>query len=112
MEHLQHFMATTGQLLLSGAAGGLVRWLTLKQGWRDGLISVAVGSLLALYLGPFAVGWLAQLVPFVGATPESAIGLGGFLVGIGGIVVSGFVIDLWQLRGRLVRDQNKGGSNG
>jgi hypothetical protein len=58
MEYLQHFFATTGQLLLSGAAGGLVRWTTLKQHWRDGLISVAFGSLLALYVGRSqSAGW-------------------------------------------------------
>lgn len=104
MEQLQNFWANHGQLVLAGAAGGLVRWLTLKQHWVDGLISVSIGAILAIYIGPYAVGLFAQLVPFVGAPPESAIGLGGFLVGVGGIVVSGFIIDLWHLRRKLLKD--------
>jgi hypothetical protein len=37
-------------------------------------------------------------------------GLGGFLVGIGGILVSGFILDLWQLRRKLLKQP--GGSDG
>lgn len=104
MEHLQAFWNAYGQLILAGAAGGIVRWLTLQQGWRDGLISVAVGMILAIYIGPHAVGLLAPVITFVGGTPESIMGLGGFLVGMGGIVVSGFLLDLWQIRAKLLRN--------
>lgn len=108
MSDWQNFFSSTGQLILAGAAGGIVRWLTLKQGWLDGLISVAVGSILAAYLGPVAVAWLKPVADFSGAGAEAAIGLGGFLVGIGGIVVSGFVIDLWHMRNKLMREQGGG----
>ena len=86
------------QLLLSGALGGVVRWLTLRDHWVDGIISIVVGSICALYLAPLAT---PELVPMFGAiniARDSTNSLSGFLIGIGGITVSGFVMDVWRSR--------------
>lgn len=112
MTDWQHFFSSNGQLLLAGAAGGVVRWLTLKQRPLDGLISVAVGAILAFYVGPSAVGVLKPVADFTGVGGEAAVGLGGFIVGMGGIVVSGFFIDLWQLRRKMLHDRSGGTPDG
>jgi hypothetical protein len=104
MDHLQAFWNAYGQLILAGAAGGIVRWLTLREGWWQGITSVVIGAILAVYIGPHAVWMLSPVITFVGGTPESVMGLGGFIVGVGGIVVSGFLIDLWQIRARLLKN--------
>ena len=41
-----------GKAALAGALGGIVRWVTLREHWRDGVLSLLVGSICAVYLGP------------------------------------------------------------
>jgi len=95
------------KLALAGALGGVVRWATLKQPPFDGLISVVVGCICAIYVGPAINPIMRPVIDLAGIDLEAAQGLGGFLVGIGGILVSGFFLDLWQLRRRLLK---QGGS--
>lgn len=98
------------KLAIAGALGGVVRWLTLKQPPLDGLVSVIVGAICAVYLGPAIQPLLRPVVDFAGVDAEAMQGLGGFLVGIGGILVSGFILDLWQLRRKLLKQP--GGADG
>lgn len=98
------------KLAVAGALGGAVRWATLKQPPLDGLVSVFVGSICAVYIGPAIQPILRPIVDFAGIDAESMQGLGGFLVGIGGILVSGFILDLWQMRRKLLKQS--GGSDG
>lgn len=93
------------KLAIAGALGGVVRWLTLKQPPLDGLISVIVGAICALYVGPAIQPLLRPVVDFAGVDADAIQGLGGFLVGIGGILVSGFLIDIWQLRRKMLKQQ-------
>lgn len=81
-----------GSAALAGAAGGLVRWLTLRENWKEGLVSLVVGTVCALYLGPLVEPMLA---PFVGriAPGQDAGGFSSFVVGLGGIGFAGFVIE-------------------
>ena len=80
--------------ILAGAAGGLVRWITLRDNWREGVPAVIAGALSALYLGPLAV---PLLEPWVGpiAPGENAEGFSSFVVGIAGISLTGLVIDIF-----------------
>ncbi|MFG6535564.1 hypothetical protein ACGYK5_17200 [Sulfitobacter sp. 1A16787] len=84
-----------GQAALAGAAGGAIRWITLREKPRDGLVSLLVGSICAIYAGPLVEPFLS---PFVGRlTPgEDADGFAAFVVGIGGISLTGAVIDLFR----------------
>lgn len=99
----------TARLVVAGALGGVVRWLTLKETWGDGLISVIVGSITAVYVGPAAFPILKPIIDLTGVEHEAAIGLSGFLIGLGGILVSGFVLDLWRARRKLLNHQDPGG---
>ena len=46
-------MTDQAKTALAGAAGGIVRWVTLRERWQDGVASLLVGSICALYVGPF-----------------------------------------------------------
>ncbi|QBR35417.1 hypothetical protein ETW23_03940 [Leisingera sp. NJS201] len=81
-----------GAAALAGAAGGLVRWLTLRENWRDGVVSLVVGSICAIYLGPLVEPVLAPVVGKITAGGDAA-GFSSFVVGLGGIGFSGFVIE-------------------
>ena len=97
------------KLAVAGALGGLVRWATLKLPPLDGVVSVVVGSICAVYVGPAIQPILRPIVDFAGIDAESMQNLGGFLVGIGGILVSGLILDFWQARRKLLKS---GGSDG
>lgn len=85
-----------GQLALAGFFGGAVRWMTLREHWSDGLISLAVGTISATYATPLVEPALRQLMSGIVASPDGITGFSGFLVGIGGITVSGFALDFWR----------------
>jgi hypothetical protein len=103
------FLATaSGKLMIAGALGGVVRWLTLREGWRDGLASIIVGGITAVFVGPAAHTILRPIVDLAGVEPDAANSLGGFLIGVGGILVSGFFIDLWRARSRMLKSTQKG----
>lgn len=103
MDNLSWLFSPVVKLAIAGALGGVVRWLTLKQPPLDGLVSVVVGAICAVYLGPAIQPILRPIVDFAGVDADAMQGLGGFLVGIGGILVSGFILDLWQLRRKLLK---------
>lgn len=81
-----------GAAALAGAAGGLVRWMTLRENWRDGIVSLLVGTLCAIYAGPLVEPMLAPVIGKIAAGSDAA-GFSSFVVGLGGIGISGFVID-------------------
>jgi len=86
-------------LALAGAAGGVLRWITLRQHWRDGLIAIVAGIICSVY---FADVLAPVLVAIVHAVPGLALvmvdaeqvkGPAGLLSGITGISITGLVID-------------------
>lgn len=97
----------SAKLALAGAMGGVVRWLTLRDHWSDGAISVAVGAILAAYLGPAIVPGILPGLEWLRIAPENAISVSGFVVGIGGIALSGLLIDWWKTFRNLRKEKNE-----
>lgn len=97
---------------ISGSAGGAVRWVALKQGWKDGVASIFVGCLCSIYLSPL-VEPLVEIAfgKIIGSETRRA-GLAGFMIGIGGIMVTGLVIDFWTVRRAQLREGIKKGPQG
>lgn len=85
-----------GQAAVAGALGGLVRWFSLRENWRDGVLTTIIGAICAVYLGPLAVPALEPLVGKLIIDPERQAGFSGFMIGLGGVAVAGFVIDVWK----------------
>lgn len=82
---------------LSGAAGGIVRWITLQESLRAGLLSILVGSISAVYLGPLVAPLLDPVVGKLVPDGDSH-GFAAFVVGLGGISLTGFLIDVIRAR--------------
>lgn len=84
--------------IVAGGLGGAVRWAALRISFREGLIAIFIGGVSALYLSNVgdSVASVA-LKPFLGENTTANAHLGGFLVGVGGIAVIGFVMTTWRL---------------
>lgn len=81
---------------IAGAAGGVVRTLTPPHGKPWEIIpNVVVGALCAVYLGPVALAML-QNVSGVEISDQGN-NLGAFLVGLFGMTLTGFLIDLLKI---------------
>lgn len=105
---LTAILGEKGQIALAGAAGGLVRWLTLRSRPLDGVIAIVVGALSALYLGPLAEPAINALLGNVIVEESSRGAFSGFILGLGGISVTGFVMDFWAEKRKQEKDKEDG----
>jgi hypothetical protein len=106
-----------GKAALAGALGGIVRWVTLREHWRDGILSLLVGAICAVYLGPLVAPILEPVIGRLAPGGDTA-GFSAFVVGIGGMSISGLLIDIFRARraevgqgNRDKQDGDKGGSD-
>lgn len=88
-------------LLAAGASGGIVRWLSLKESWRDGARNIVIGVLCAAYLGPIGTSLISPALSIVEADAARRGNVGGFLIGIGGSMIVSFIINVWRLRAAM-----------
>jgi hypothetical protein len=86
-----------GKAALAGALGGIVRWVTLREHWRDGILSLLVGAICAVYLGPLVAPILEPVIGKLAPGGDTA-GSSGFVVGISGMSISGLLIDVFRAR--------------
>lgn len=89
-----HWLASDpGKAALAGAAGGIVRWVTLRDNWKEGLTALLVGAVCAVYIAPFIEPILAPTLNSV-APDADVTALSAFITGLGGIGIAGFLLDL------------------
>lgn len=88
------FREDPGRTIVAGAAGGVIRWVALRESWKDGLTSIIVGAICAVYLGPLVEPVLEPLIGKLVIDEGSRSGFSGFVVGLMGIGLAGFVIDV------------------
>lgn len=103
MDSFLLMLADKGSTILAGALGGVVRWITLKESMREGAASVICGAICAVYLGPLIQPAITPLLGTFVVEEASRSAFGGFILGLGGITVSGFVIDFlkgWARKGK------------
>jgi len=108
MDLIQWLFTDPGRAAIAGAAGGVVRWVTLRHDWREGLTGLLVGSLCAIYLGPLAEPLLAPVIGRI-APGDSAAGFASFVIGLGGISIAGFILDVIKARRRVLGDDRDDG---
>ena len=114
---LTWLLSEPGKAALAGALGGIVRWVTLREHWRDGIVSLLVGAICAIYLGPLVAPLLEPVIGRLAPGGDTA-GFSAFVVGIGGMSISGLLIDVFRARrdemgkGEVGKgDGGKGGSD-
>lgn len=91
---------------LSGAAGGLIRWLLdSRRRVRDGLVSVVAGVIFAAYLSPVA---LRILEAVFGALGPGSEGTAGFAAGLWGMSLAKVMMGTLDL---FIKRTSGGGSD-
>ncbi|RKT35281.1 hypothetical protein BXY70_1314 [Roseovarius halotolerans] len=95
-----------GRAAVAGIAGGIVAWVTNKQNPREGIASIIVGCITAIYLGPIVA---PILEPVIGAISpgNDAVGFASFVCGMSGISISGLIMDAVKLRRGQIQHQIK-----
>ena len=96
-----------GEAAVAGAAGGIVRWATLREDRKTGAASLIVGMLCAVYLSDTGEAAIEAAFKTFGLAKSVDKGASGFIVGIGGVTISGFVLDVIK----VFRDRKAGGLN-
>jgi len=99
-DFLTWLSAGKSQAVIGGALGGLVRWLSLRTNLTDGIIAIVVGAICAVYLGPLAQPIINVVLGQIVLDADARQSLAGFIIGLGGISVSGTVMDYWASRRR------------
>lgn len=84
--------------LIAGGLGGAVRAMALKLPLGEWLVAVAVGAICAKYLYPVGNALIDPVVSKFTGSVEQSVGLGGFIIGILGIALVGFVLEVFKMR--------------
>lgn len=103
----------TAQLGVAGIAGAIAASLTEWNGFVELIRKVVVGALCAIYLSDLAVPLLGFLLPQIGIDADASVKLGGFIMGIVGIIFIEFIIHIMRLRRDAMKDkgETEGGSD-
>ena len=105
-------MTSIGQLVeqlmnsvaVAGGAGGFFRWASMRpREPKELLISIPVGVIAAVYLGPA----IEPMLTWMAAGPQ----LAGFIAGVIGISAAGFILDVAASWARLKSGKGKGNDN-
>lgn len=89
-----------GRLAVAGAAGGLVRALmSERRRFRDGVLAVIAGALMARYATPVT---LAMLESYLGALKGDVVGAAGFATGIMGMSLAKFTLGILEAQTKRI----------
>lgn len=103
------FQSEKGSLLVAGLAGSAVSAAMEWTGFLPAVRKIIVGTLAALYLSPLAVPFLSWVLSGLSVPPDNASGVGGFLMGVVGIVVIEIILKAFHLkRDNLIIPPNEG----
>lgn len=101
---LQSDYASLGLAGISGAiAAAIADW----RGWAQLLRKAVVGAICAVYISPLAVPMLQFFLPGIGVPEDRAPELGGFLMGMLGIVLVEFLLHVVSVRRQLLEGERR-----
>lgn len=95
---MEWFQGESGKLLTAGLAGSAVSVAMEWTGWMPALRKIVVGSLCAMYLSPLAIPMLEWALGVINVPTENGATLGGFLMGVVGIVIIEIIVKAFRLR--------------
>lgn len=97
------------KVVVAGALGGVVRWRALHESPIQGISSVIIGAISAIYLGPIIVPFFQLFISNFIVDPVSQQTFAGFVIGLTGTTLVGFVIDV--VKGAIRKGKKIGGNS-
>jgi len=88
----------SGKLLVAGLAGPAVSAAMEWTGILPAVRKIIVGSCCAMYLSPLAVPMLSWALGGLQVPQENAATLGGFLMGVVGIIIIEIIVKAFRMR--------------
>lgn len=89
---------------MSGLAGGIARWIALKErAWPDGLGTIVIGMTASVFLWPLGQPLVEPMLGKLEMEPVTAVMFGGFVTGLMGVSLIGWLLDIARAK--------KGGSD-
>lgn len=83
-----------GRLAVAGAAGGFVRGLmSEKRRFRDGIMAMVTGGIMALYATPLTVA-LFESIPALSRIKGDVAGAAGFATGVAGMSLAKLILGM------------------
>ena len=87
---------------ISGAAGALSRVLALRESLADALRAVVIGTLNAVFLGPFIAAGLEKITKPALISHDVIVSGSAYIAGLGGVIIIGFVLDYLKVWARKI----------
>lgn len=98
------FSSTRGEIAVAGLAGAAVSVAMEWTGWWSGIRKMMVGSLTAFFTAPLGVPLIQWSLGHVVTIPvEHSASAGGFIMGVGGVVIAEIILAAWKLRRNELR---------
>ena len=105
MNIMDWLSSPSGQLGIAGLVGSAVAAAMEWGGFVSASRRLFVGTASAVFLGPLAIPMLEKLLGGISVPKDNAAGMGGFLMGVGGIIMIEIVMKAFKIR----RDKINGG---
>ncbi len=87
-----------GQLATAGIAGSAVSMVMEWNGFGAGARRLFVGAVTAYFLGPLGVPMFQWALGTFQVAGEQAAGVGGFIMGIGGVIIVEIILKAFRIR--------------
>ncbi|AAL49615.1 unknown [Sinorhizobium phage PBC5] len=92
-----------GEALLAGFAGSAVSVAMEWNGVPSAVRRLFVGGVTAYYLSPLGVPLFQWALGQLEVGGEQAAGVGGFIIGVGGVIIVEIILKAFRIRSRELR---------
>jgi hypothetical protein len=87
-----------GEIALAGIAGSAVSVAMEWNGYLSGFRRLFVGAVAAYFMAPLGVPLFQWSLGHLEVPGEQAAGVGGFIMGIGGVIIIEIILKAFRLR--------------
>lgn len=100
---------TRGEVAVAGVAGAAVSAIMEWEGMLPSARRFFVGFVTAFFIGPVGIPLLAWLFPKISVPVEHAASVGGFVVGVSGIILIEIFLSVLKLKKQtlVLKDDHK-----
>ncbi|MBO3760338.1 hypothetical protein [Ciceribacter sp. L1K22] len=87
-----------GEIALAGIAGSAVSVAMEWSGVGSGIRRLFIGGVTAYFLAPIGIPMFQWALGKITVQPEHAASVGGFIIGIGGVIIVEIILKAFRIR--------------